>query len=214
MFDHIFSYTAGTFMALFPIANPLGAVPVFYSLTATAPHAYRIQQAKKIAINVIFVLVTFLLAGRGILQFFGISLGVLRIAGGLLVAHTAWEMLTARQRLTLSENDAAIEKQDISFTPMAIPIVSGPGSIGVVIGLASRLEHVHDYLGCILGIAGLGVLLYVLLALGEPLIRALGRNEIGAINRVLGFFILAIAVQFIADGVFNLIQESAPDLLR
>jgi multiple antibiotic resistance protein len=208
MFYHLSSAIVGTFVALVPIANPFGAVPIFYGLTATDTPAYRLRQARKIVINVMVVLAVFLLTGRGILGFFGISLGVLRIAGGLLVAHTAWEMVTARQRLTLSENNAAIDKDDISFTPMAIPIISGPGAIGVVISLSSSIDHWSDYLGCLIGIGGFGLLLYLCLSLGEKLLEVLGKNEVGALNRVLGFFILAIAVQFISDGIFSLLQHS------
>ena len=123
-------------------------------------------------------------------------------------------MVTAHQRLTPLENDAAFHKEDISFTPMAIPIISGPGAIGIVMGISARISNVVDYLGCLLGIVGLGLVLYFCLALGGPLINALGKNEIGAMNRILGFFILAIAVQFITDGVFDLIRQSAPKLLQ
>lgn len=80
MIDQIFAYAAGTFVTLFPILNPLGAVPIFYSLTANDPWSYRLHQAKKITRNVVGMMVVFLLLGRGILQFFGISLGVLCIA--------------------------------------------------------------------------------------------------------------------------------------
>ncbi len=208
------SYIIGTFVALFPIANPFGAVPIFYSLTAADTPAYRLQQAQQVAINVTGVLAVSLLAGRGILSFFGISLGVLRIAGGLLVAHTAWQMVTVQQRITPSENSAAGEKIDISFTPMAIPIISGPGAIGVIIGISTKIDGWSGYLGCLIGIGGFGLLLYLCLALGEKLLKVLGKNELGALNRVLGFFILAIAIQFISDGVFSLIQQSAPALLR
>jgi multiple antibiotic resistance protein len=160
------------------------------------------------------VLTAFLLGGRTILEFFGISLNVLRIAGGLLVAHSAWEMVTSRQRLTVSEQNAGIEKEDISFTPMAVPLISGPGSIGVVIGLATKLNQWSDYLGCLIGIVLFGGLLYVCLVLGESLLSILGRNGLGALNRVLGFFILAIAVQLIADGVISLFHAAAPTVFR
>ncbi|MEH2164672.1 MAG: MarC family protein [Nostoc sp.] len=118
----LISNTLATFVALFPIANPIGAVPVFYSLTAKETSSQRHQQAIQTATNVVLVLAVFLVAGRWILEFFGISLQVLRLAGGLLVAHTAWEMVTVRQRLTPSENDEAMDKEDISFTPMAVPL--------------------------------------------------------------------------------------------
>ena len=117
------SYTFGTLIALFPITNPIGAVPIFYSLTVHNTPKYRLEQARKTAISVVGVLLTFLLVGKLILSFFGLSLGVLRIAGGLIVGHTAWEMVTARRRLTILEQQDAADKEDISFTPMAVPIM-------------------------------------------------------------------------------------------
>jgi multiple antibiotic resistance protein len=214
MIPGILTYTIGTLAALFPIANPIGAVPIFYSLTATDTRSERRKQALKTVINVVLILSAFLLGGRTILEFFGISLNVLRIAGGLLVANAAWEMVTSRQRLTDSEQQAGAEKEDISFTPMAIPLIAGPGSIGVTIGLATKLTHWSDYLGCLIGIVLFGGLLYICLILGESLLSILGRNGLGALNRVLGFFILAIAVQLIADGVISLFQTAAPHLFK
>ena len=214
MSHNIIADATGTFLALFPIANPIGALPIFFSLTTDDTPTIRRRQARQTAVNVFLVLVVFLVGGRLILEFFGISLGVLRIAGGLLVAHTAWEMVTPRQRLTKRENDEAVDKEDISFTPMAVPLISGPGAMGVVIGLVDKTSQWLDYLGDLIGIALLGVVLYLCFVLGEPLISALGHNGMGALNRVLGFFILAIAVQLIAKGVFALLQESAPGLLH
>jgi multiple antibiotic resistance protein len=162
----------------------------------------------------VVILAAFLLGGRAVLEFFGISLNVLRIAGGLLVANAAWEMVTSRQRLTDSEQEARHAQEDITFTPMAIPLIAGPGSIGVVIGLATKMTQWSDYLGCLIGIFLFGGLLYICLMLGESLLSMLGRNGLGALNRILGFFILAIAVQLIADGVISLMQAAVPKLFN
>ncbi|PSN18031.1 antibiotic resistance protein MarC [filamentous cyanobacterium CCP5] len=210
MLQSLISFGVGTLAALFPIANPVGAIPIFYSLTATDSPRYRLKQAQKTTFNVVLVLAVFFLAGKLILNFFGLSLPVLRIAGGLIVGHTAWEMVTARQRITASEHKAAADQEDISFTPMAVPMVSGPGAIGVVIGLSTQATQWRDYVGCVLEVAGLGIVLYLCLRLGEPLIEWLGETGMGAFNRILGFLILAIAVQLIADGVLGLLPTSAP----
>jgi multiple antibiotic resistance protein len=122
--------------------------------------------------------------------------------------------VTSQQRLTDSEQEVRKEHEDISFTPMAIPLIAGPGSIGVVIGLATKITQWSDYLGCLLGIVLFGGLLYVCLVLGEPLLARFGRNGLAALNRILGFFILAIAVQLIADGVISLFKTAAPNLFR
>ncbi|BAY59505.1 hypothetical protein NIES2135_63820 (plasmid) [Leptolyngbya boryana NIES-2135] len=214
MLQQLLSSTVATFIALFPIANPVGAIPIFYSMTATDTKAYRSKQARQTAINVVLVLVVFLLIGKLILSFFGISLGILQIAGGLIVAHTAWEMVTSRQRLTDAEHQEAVDKEDISFTPMAVPLVSGPGAIGVIISFSERSQGWMSYCGCLLGIVVFGLSLYLSLKLGEPLIQRMGQNGVGALNRVFGFFILGIAVQLIADGIVAFIQQSIPSLLH
>jgi multiple antibiotic resistance protein len=191
----------GTFLALFPIVNPFGAVPIFFALTSKSSSSERRVTEAKVAIFVIAILVFFLLVGRFVLSFFGISLPVLRIAGGLIVANAAWGMVTSKSRITDAEGDEAITKDDISFTPMAMPMLAGPGSIGVVMGLAANSTNMLAYAGMIIGIVALGLVVYLFLRLGGPLVERLGPNAIGSINRIFGFLILAVAVQLIWDGI-------------
>lgn len=190
-----------TFLALFPIVNPIGGVPLFFSLTGDYSPEERRSTALKIALDVIAILVVFMLFGRFVLNFFGISLPVLKIAGGLIVANTAWGMVTGSSRITVEESSEAQTKPDISLTPMAMPMLSGPGSIGVVMGLAAHADHFLSYLGMVIGIVALGLTVYLLLALGGPIVKRLGPGAMGAINRIFGFLILAIAVQLVWNGV-------------
>lgn len=195
------SAAGATFLALFPIVNPFGGVPLFFSLTSGFPSGERNRTALRTAMYVILILVFFMFLGRFVLNFFGISLPVLKIAGGLIVANTAWGMVTATSRMTTAESDEASTKEDISLTPMAMPILSGPGSIGVVMGLAAHADSAVSYLGMVIGIAGVGVAVYLFLRLGGPLVACLGPGATGAINRIFGFLILSIAVQLVWDGV-------------
>jgi multiple antibiotic resistance protein len=190
-----------TFLALFPIVNPIGGVPLFFSLTGDYSQAERRSTALKVALDVIAILVIFMLFGRFVLNFFGISLPVLKIAGGLIVANTAWGMVTGSSRITVEESSEAQTKPDISLTPMAMPMLSGPGSIGVVMGLAAHADHFLSYLGMVIGIVVLGLTVYLLLALGGPIVKRLGPGAMGAINRIFGFLILAIAVQLVWNGM-------------
>lgn len=190
-----------TFLALFPILNPFGAVPLFFSLTSDLPAPERKRTAMKTAAYVIGILVVFLFFGRFVLVFFGISLPVLRIAGGLIVANTAWGMVTGNARMTAAESSEASRKEDISLTPMAMPMLAGPGSIGVVMGLAAHADSMTAYLGMVIGIVVLGLVVYLFLCLGGPMVKRLGPGAEGAINRIFGFLLLAIAVQLVWDGV-------------
>src|SRR6202165_5310090 len=181
-----------TFLALFPIVNPFGAVPMFFALTSDMDRSERRSTALKTALYVVGILIVFLFFGRFVLNFFGISLPVLQIAGGLIVANTAWGMVTASSRMTPAESHEAAEKTDISLTPMAMPMLSGPGSIGVVMGLAANAESTTTYLGMVIGITGLAVSVYLFLRLGGPLVARLGPGAVAGITRIFGFLIFEI----------------------
>src|ERR1700724_279461 len=192
---------AATFFALFPIVDPFGGIPIFYSLTSSWPQQERTRTALKTALYVFGILVVFLFFGRFVLYFFGISLPVLKIAGGLIVSNTAWGMVTSTARMTSAETDEASTKEDISLTPLAMPLLSGPGAIGVVMALAAHVDTRSAYLGMVIGIAAVAFSVFLFLCMGGPLVRRLGPGAVGAINRIFGFLILAIAVQLVWDGV-------------
>ena len=191
----------GTFLALFPIVNPFGGVPFFFALTTDYDRRDRSMAAFKTGVYVFLILAFFLFLGRFVLSFFGLSLPVLRIAGGLIVAHSAWGMVTGASRVTPAEGHEAVTKPDISLTPMAMPMLSGPGSIGVVMGLAATTSNWLSYIGMVVGIAALGFVVFLFLRLGGPLVARLGPSATGAINRIFGFLILSVAVQLIWDGL-------------
>jgi multiple antibiotic resistance protein len=192
---------AATFLALFPIVDPFGGIPIFFSMTSTWTPQDRRRTAFKTGIWVFIILVTFLFFGRFVLFFFGISLPVLKIAGGLIVANTAWGMVTSHARITPAESHEAEDKEDISLTPLAMPLMSGPGAIGVVMALAAHVDSVASYLGMVIGIAAVAFSVLLFFWLGGPLVRRLGPSAVGAINKIFGFLILAIAVQLVWDGV-------------
>jgi multiple antibiotic resistance protein len=192
---------AATFLALFPIVDPFGGVPIFFAMTSSWTAQDRRRTAYKAGMWVFIILVTFLFFGRFVLSFFGISLPVLKIAGGLIVANTAWGMVTSHARMTPEESHEAADKEDISLTPLAMPLMSGPGAIGVVMALAAHVDNASAYLGMVLGIAGIALSVSLFFRLGGPLVRRLGPSAVGAINRIFGFLILAIAVQLVWDGV-------------
>ncbi len=192
---------AATFLALFPIVDPFGGIPIFFSMTSSWTARDRSRTAFKTGMWVFVILVTFLFFGRFVLYFFGISLPVLKIAGGLIVANTAWGMVTATARITPAESHEAEDKEDISLTPLAMPLMSGPGAIGVVMALAAHVDNAAAYIGMVLGVAGIALSVSLFFCLGGPLVRRLGPGAVGAINRIFGFLILAIAVQLVWDGV-------------
>lgn len=199
--ENFFSAAGITFAVLFPLVDPVGAIPVFCTLTSDASSAYRKRTALKTSLNVLIVLLAFYFVGEFILEFFGISLGVLKIAGGIIVAHTAWEMLTSKEKLSEEENKEVSVKEDISFTPMALPLLSGPGAIGAAIGLSIQGSQNFHTLGVSAGILLTSISVLASLLLSFPLMKLLGKTGIGVMNKIMGFFILAIAVNLVASGI-------------
>jgi multiple antibiotic resistance protein len=190
-----------TFLALFPIVDPFGGVPIFFSMTSGWTAQDRSRTALKTGVWVFVILVTFLFFGRFVLLFFGISLPVLKIAGGLIVANTAWGMVTSTARISPAESHEAESKEDISLTPLAMPLMSGPGAIGVVMALAAHVDNWSAYIGMVIGIAVIALSVTLFFCMGGPLVRRLGPGAVGAINKIFGFLILAIAVQLVWNGV-------------
>jgi multiple antibiotic resistance protein len=190
-----------TFLALFPIVDPPGGVPIFFAMTSSWDARERRQTAIKTGIWVFVILVAFLFFGRFVLYFFGISLPVLKIAGGLIVANTAWGMVTSTARITPAETHEAESKEDISLAPLAMPLMSGPGAIGVVMALAAHVEDASGYMGMVIGVAAVALSVTLFFSMGGPLVRRLGPSAVGAINKIFGFLILAIAVQLVWNGI-------------
>jgi len=206
--SEILSFTGIAFSALFPLINPIGGVPAFSGLTANDTPEFRKNQAKKVAINVFLILIVFLLIGKMLLELFGISMGVLEIAGGLIVANTGWSMVNSKPEDPAGHADSRVQNIDISFMPMAMPILSGPGAIGAVIGMSSGAKHFQDYIGFVIGIFLIGLVTYLFLVLSIPLMKKLGSKGINVLTRMMGFFILAIAVNLVYKGVLDLIKSS------
>jgi multiple antibiotic resistance protein len=132
----------GGFAALFPVTDPIGAIPLFLVLTSGASQQLRNHLARKIAGYMLLVLVTFLLIGGSVLSFFGLSIAVVKIAGGIVVFEAGWRALKEKPRITPKDEKVAALKgehhEDIAFIPMTVPLLAGPGSIAVTLGLAAQ----------------------------------------------------------------------------
>ena len=191
--------------ALFPLMNPVGNTPIFFGITSNDTPGYRRRQALKIAINVFIILTVCLVCGRYILAMFGLTVPILRLAGGLVVANVGWGLLKQSPQLNAEANEEARDKVDVSLSPMALPIIANPGAMSVAIALGAGSMNFQIQLGNILALALLTILNYVCLLLGEPMVKKLGRNGMDAFNKVLGFLVLGLGVNLIVSGIQQLI---------
>ena len=198
---HALQVAVSAFVALLPITNPIGAVAAFAGMTGSQEPAAVRRQATMTGVYVFVILAVFAVLGTVVLSAFGITIPALQIAGGLVVAHAGFEMIVPHERLTVAERSNVAAKTDVSFSPMALPLISGPGAIGVIIALAARNPGVENRAALACAAAAIGVLVIVVLRYGTPLVDRLGATGVGALTRVMGFLILTIGVELIILGV-------------
>ncbi|HRJ47421.1 MAG TPA: MarC family NAAT transporter, partial [Opitutaceae bacterium] len=205
----------GTVIALLPLINPLAAAPTFLAITEGDTAARRNQQLRMACIYMVVILVSFLIGGTFIMSFFGISIPGLRIAGGLLVAGIGSGMLMAAPRDPVQSNketEAARAKRDIAFSPLAMPMLSGPGAIAVTLGFTSLATDWTDYVAIIIGILIVAAIIYSTLRISGKIVRVIGATGMNALTKVMGFLILCIGIQFVVNGVLGIATD--PALIR
>lgn len=201
---------AVTFIGILPIANPFSTSVVFLTITEGFSEDKRRQQARMACVYMAGVLITFLLVGTLIMKFFGISIPGLRIAGGLIVARVGFGMLTPspEARMSQASEDEAVLKEDVAFTPLAMPMLSGPGSIAVTIGMATEAEGIAETLAIIVGIVMVAFVSWLVLRASERVVRVLGASGMVAMGRIMGFLLVCVGIQFIVDGTHQILSTA------
>ena len=196
---HILLSIGVTFAALLPIADPIGNLPPYLALVRDLEPGERRAQARKACLAMFAILLVALLFGRFLLSFFGISLGALTVIGGLIVGYLGWKMVLGPPP---GETEGTYGfSGDIYMTPLAMPMLAGPGAIGVVLGLASRSENWEDYLGIAIGILLIVGVSYFVLLSAERIVDRIGEKGIDVMNRVMGVIVLAIGAELIFHGI-------------
>ncbi|CAJ2900264.1 YchE family NAAT transporter [Burkholderia pseudomallei] len=193
-----------SFISLLALINPLGAVPFFLSLTAQQTEAERRHTIRIAAVSVFCVIAVTTLLGQQIIDFFGISVGSLEVGGGIIMLLMAISMLNAQignTRSTPEERDEAESKNSIAVVPLAIPLLTGPGSISTVIVYAANARHWYDRLGLVAIGAALALICFFAMQLAEPIAHWIGRTGINIVTRLMGLMLSALAVEFIVDGL-------------
>lgn len=203
---------------MLPILNPAATAPIFLSMTDGASTATRILLARRIARNMFWLMSGSMLIGSYVLDFFGISLSIVRIGGGLLLASVAWRLLgatpsTPDSRAALAEAFTPDHAHRQAFYPLTFPISCGPASISVAITVGVALHDVQLVSslarmgGAMLALALIGVLLYLAFRYGEHFLRLIGEAGTAVFLRLTAFILLCLGVQIVWDGVSELMLE-------
>ena len=199
-----------TFGALFSIMNPLGTVPIFVSLTQKNDSKERGKIAFWTSINVLIILLLSFFAGKYILVFFGISINSLKIAGGLIIASSGFALLTGKFAEHKGMEGKKIKedvktRSEISLTPLAIPMLAGPGTISLLITYNEQYQKLNEifYLLGAMFLAGLSV--YFILKSSHYIVKTIGASGINALSRIIGFIVIAIGVEYILSATLSVI---------
>ncbi|WP_042701635.1 neutral amino acid NAAT transporter SnatA [Thermococcus sp. PK] len=193
------------FVTLFAVMNPIGAVPVFLSIAQHCRSYEGMRSlAKRTSVAVFMTLITFALLGEWIFKFFGSTIDAFAIAGGILLFRMALEMLSGSLstiKITHEEEEEAVSLSEIAIIPLAIPLISGPGSITTVM---IHMAKSSDYLGKIVVILAIFVAslsVYLVLMSAEKVQRKLGKVGIRLITRMMGLILASMAVQLVINGI-------------
>jgi multiple antibiotic resistance protein len=199
------------FGALFSVMNPLGTVPVFVGLTTDHSKSERSEIAFKASLNVLIILVVSFFAGKYILIFFGISIDSLKIAGGLIIASSGFALLTGKfaehkgmKRERVQEDIQ--NREEISLTPLALPMIAGPGTISLLITYNQELAGVHNVLIIMGAIVIASFLIFLMLKSSHSIVKFLGASGINALSRIIGFIVIAIGIEFIVSAGSNVLR--------
>ncbi len=199
-----------TLFSLFSIVDPPGAIPMYVALTAGRPRPERNKIALMTSLYFVLILVSFFLAGTYILSFFGITVHALRIAGGITLLISGYSLMSggfAKNRgFDKSAEKQSQERTDIAFSPMAMPMLSGPGSISYLITQFTQHPEWGQRSLIVAAIVAVAFLIWACLRVAPFLFRVFGTGGLNAIARIMGFIVIAIGVQFIVDGLVHLIQ--------
>ncbi|MEW6518142.1 MAG: YchE family NAAT transporter [Thermodesulfobacteriota bacterium] len=195
------------FAALLAIVNPVGAIPIFINLTAEQSDPERRKTGTMAAASVAVILLVVLFTGESVLDFFGITVGSFRVGGGILILLMAISMLHARVsqvKQTEEEVSDFADRETGGVVPLGTPLLAGPGAISTVILYAQRYSSGLHYLILLAGILAVALLTWLCFRMAPFMAKVLGKTGINVFTRIMGLFMAAVGVEFIANGLKQL----------
>jgi multiple antibiotic resistance protein len=189
------------FVAIFPIVNPFSAAILLLALTPGETNERRRAQARRAVLFMTVIILGAYFVGSAILNFFSISRPALVLAAAVLVCRSGWRALAVTERLSAEQKEEGLHKEDVSLTPIGMPMLAGPGTISVVIGLSADAGGIPGNTAAIVAILAVSVVSYLVLAAAPAVARRLGRTGEAAISKVMGLITLSVGIQFAINGV-------------
>ena len=198
-------------IGLFSLINPLGALPVYISLTQSFRDEEKLATLKKTCIYIFIICMVSYFLGVYLLHFFGITIPALRVAGGLIIFRSGWQLLNVEHKKELRNKlkQKDLHRTDISFSPLAMPLLAGPGSMSFLITLYSnRHNKLEDALwqdaAAISSIIVVAISIYFIFKYAPRMMRYAGEAGLSALSKVMGFIVIGIGVQMIISSIASL----------
>lgn len=210
--ENIIGHALTVFMGFFAIMNPVANTPVFLGLTADDDAQTRRRVAAKALLVSAIIIVIFCAAGKLIFTLFGITLPAFRITGGILVAVVGFHMLqggghSSVQHPSDADKDKSLDAAlDVAITPLAMPILAGPGTIATAMNYASA-GTVTEFVITVSAFIILCGISYLFFVSGERLVRYIGENGVKVITRLMGLILAVIGVQMLVDGIGGAVSQ-------
>lgn len=197
--------------ALFSVLNPIGTIPIFVGLTQDYTKSERAKVSLTTSINVAVILLISFLVGQYVLTFFGITITALRIAGGIIITNSGFSLLNgnfSKNKGINKQVEREVQtRQHIALTPLAMPMLAGPGSISLLIAYYQDHQSTQEIFFSCLAIIAVAIAIYIILRSGHYLAKILGSSGIVAISRIIGFLTIAIGIQYIITAILSIIKE-------
>jgi len=198
------------FVALFSVLNPIGTVPIFVGLTQGDSKQECSRISLWTSINVFLILIISFFIGKYVLSFFGISIDSLRIAGGLIIVSSGFSLLSGKfnkkRGINKKIESDAQKRNDIALTPLAMPMLAGPGSISLLIAFYQEHNATNELIIATIAILAIAFTIFIILRSAHYLAQMLGASGIVAISRIVGFIVVAIGIQYIVSAIINIIK--------
>ncbi|MBZ0201284.1 MAG: MarC family protein [Ignavibacteriaceae bacterium] len=197
--NEILEYSLTVFIGFFAIMNPIANVPIFLSLVQDADAPTKKKINKKATITAFLIVLIFAILGKFIFEIFGITIPAFKIAGGILVFYVGFEMLQSKKSTVKHLQNIAVD-ENIAISPLAIPILSGPGTIVTAMNYVSKADYLHTAI-VVLIFAIMCYLTYFAFSVSEIIVEKIGNNIITVVGKIMGLIIAIIGVTMIIEGI-------------
>lgn len=206
--NELFTFALLCFTSFFTLINPLGSMPVFMTMTAELEQQHRIKTAKKAIVVAFLVIIMFAFTGQLLFKFFGISVNSFRIVGGIIFIIMGMDMLQARLgKVKIKESEIKSYVNDISITPLAIPMICGPGAITNAIVLMEDATTFALKATLIATLVLVMLLTFLIYYSGSRIIKFLGETGNNVMMRLMGLILMVIAVEFFFSGLKPIVLD-------